>query len=61
MAEDKVTIKQIRSVNGRTQQVKDTLTALGLGRIGKSREHNLTPPIAGMVKKVRHLVEVRKA
>ena len=39
---------------------KDTLKALGLGRIGKSVEHNATPQIRGMVTKVEHLVSVQE-
>ena len=39
---------------------KDPLKALGLGRIGKSVEHNATPQIRGMVTKVEHLVSVQE-
>jgi len=39
---------------------KDTLKALGLGRIGKSVAHNATPQIRGMVTKVEHLVSVQE-
>ena len=39
---------------------KDTLKALGLGRIGKRVEHNATPQIRGMVTKVEHLVSVQE-
>jgi large subunit ribosomal protein L30 len=33
--------------------------ALGLGRINKSVEVELTPQIAGMIKKVNHLITVK--
>ena len=40
---------------------KDTLKALGLGRIGKRAEVEGTPQIRGMVEKVHHLVSVQDA
>ena len=40
---------------------KDTLKALGLGRIGKSNEVEGTPQVRGMVAKVAHLVSVKEA
>ncbi len=39
---------------------KDTLKALGLGRVGKRVEHDATPQIRGMVTKVEHLVSVQE-
>lgn len=56
----RIRVRQIRGVAGRTKRTRDTLAALGLGRIGKSREHNVNPALVGMVKAVRHLVEVEK-
>ncbi|RMG42798.1 MAG: 50S ribosomal protein L30 [Candidatus Dadabacteria bacterium] len=56
----KVNVRQIRSVSGRNKRVRDTLKALGLGRIGKSATHDLNAPLRGMIRKVSHLVEVRK-
>ena len=40
---------------------KDTLKALGLGRIGKSISVEGTPQVLGMVRKVEHLVSVKQA
>jgi large subunit ribosomal protein L30 len=54
----KVRITQIRSQIGETQKHRGTLRALGLGRIGKTAEHDETPVLAGMLRKVRHLVKV---
>ena len=54
----KVRITQTRSAIGQSQKHRGTLRALGLGRIGKSVEHDESPVIAGMLRKVRHLVEV---
>jgi large subunit ribosomal protein L30 len=54
----RVRITQIRSQIGETQKHRGTLRALGLGRIGKTAEHDETPVLAGMLRKVRHLVKV---
>jgi large subunit ribosomal protein L30 len=54
----KVRITQIRSGIGQTQKHRGTLRALGLGKIGKTAEHDEGPVLAGMLRKVRHLVEV---
>ena len=59
-AAKKVMVKQVRSGNGRIPEVRATLRALGLGRIGSAREHSLTQPIYGMLRKVRHLVLVQE-
>ncbi len=54
----KVRVTQIRSAIGQTQKHRGTLRALGLGKIGKTVEHDDSPVLAGMLRKVRHLVEV---
>ena len=59
MAKIKVT-KQKSAIN-RTKRQKLTLEALGLKRIGQTVEHEATPNIMGMVKKVKHLVSVEEA
>jgi large subunit ribosomal protein L30 len=51
-------ITQIRSAIGETARHRGTLRALGLGRIGKTVEHPESPQLAGMLRKVRHLVRV---
>ncbi len=55
----KVQITQIRSTIGRTGVQKATIKALGLAKINRSVEKELTPQIAGMIAKVTHLVEVK--
>ena len=57
----KVRITQIRSQIGQTQRHRGTLRALGLGKIGRSAEHADTPQVAGMLRKVRHLVDVEES
>jgi large subunit ribosomal protein L30 len=54
----KVRITQVRSLIGQSQQHRGTLRALGLGKIGKTVEHDDGPVLAGMLRKVRHLVRV---
>jgi large subunit ribosomal protein L30 len=54
-------ITQVRSAIGQTQRHRGTLRALGLGRIGRSVERTESPQVAGMLRKVRHLVKVEEA
>jgi large subunit ribosomal protein L30 len=54
----KVKITQTRSQIGQSQRHRGTLRALGLGRIGRTAEHEDGPALAGMLRKVRHLVKV---
>jgi large subunit ribosomal protein L30 len=54
-------LTQVRSAIGQTQRHRGTLRALGLGRIGKQAEHEDGPVVAGMLRKVRHLVKVEDA
>jgi large subunit ribosomal protein L30 len=54
----KVRVTQIRSQIGQSERHRGTLRALGLGRIGKTAEHDETPVLAGMLRKVRHLVRI---
>jgi large subunit ribosomal protein L30 len=54
----KIRITQVRSKNGKPERQKRTLEALGIRKLNHSVEHEATPPIMGMVEKVRHLVKV---
>ncbi len=54
----KLRITQVRSQIGQSQAHRGTLRALGLGKIGRTAEHAETPELAGMLRKVRHLVHV---
>jgi large subunit ribosomal protein L30 len=54
----KVRITQTRSQIGQSQKHRGTLRALGLGKIGSTAEHDDGPVLAGMLRKVRHLVKV---
>lgn len=54
----KVRIAQVRSTIGRPERQKRTIEALGLGKINRTVEVELTPSIQGMINKVSHLVSV---
>jgi large subunit ribosomal protein L30 len=54
-------ITQTGSAIGQSPRHRGTLRALGLGRIGKSREHDDNQVLAGMLRKVRHLVKIEEA
>jgi large subunit ribosomal protein L30 len=51
-------ITQVRSVIGQSKAHHGTIRALGLGKIGRSVEKDESPQLAGMLRKVRHLVRV---
>ena len=56
----KVLITQKKSTIKRPENQKRTIQALGLGKINRSVEKELTPSIRGMIKTVNHLVEVKE-
>ena len=56
-----VKITQVRSQIGQSERHRGTLRALGLGKIGRSVEQVETPVLAGMLRKVGHLVKVEEA
>lgn len=55
----KVKITQVKSTIDRPKKQKLTIQALGLGKINRTVEVELTPQIQGMINKVQHLVEVQ--
>ncbi|MFZ5629694.1 MAG: 50S ribosomal protein L30 [Spirochaetota bacterium] len=54
----KVRVTQTRSATRKSDKQKATLVALGLRRIGMSREHVVTPQLEGMLKKIGFLVKI---
>ncbi|MFK4566199.1 50S ribosomal protein L30 [Enterococcus sp. UD-01] len=58
MAELKVTLK--RSVIGRPQNQRDTVKALGLGKVNSSVVKPANEAIKGMINTVSHLVDVEE-
>jgi large subunit ribosomal protein L30 len=53
-----VRITQTRSTIGQSRAHEGTLRALGLGRIGKSADHEQSPALDGQLRHVAHLVTV---
>ena len=56
----KVVITQKKSTISQTLRQKRTISALGLGKINRSVEIDLSPQVAGMISKVNHLIEVKE-
>ena len=56
----KLRITQVRSQIGEDQRHRGTLRALGLGKIGRTVEHEDGPTLAGAIRKVKHLVKVEE-
>ena len=53
-----VKVKQVRSGIGHPREVRETLKALGLGKMHRVAERLDTAEVRGMIKKIPHLVEV---
>ncbi len=54
----KIKVTKVKSTIEKDERQKRTIEALGLGRIGSSNVLENTAAVAGMVKKVQHLVKV---
>jgi large subunit ribosomal protein L30 len=53
-----IRIRQVRSGIACPVEMRETLKALGLGRINRVSERVDTPSVRGMIAKIPHLVEV---
>jgi large subunit ribosomal protein L30 len=56
----KVRITQVKSAIDRPERQKLTIKALGLGKLNRSVEKENSDAIAGMIRKVSHLVKVEE-
>ena len=56
----KVSITQVKITISQSSRQKKTILALGLGKINKVVEQELTPQIKGMIDKVNHLIKVKE-
>lgn len=56
----KLKITQVKSQIGRKPNQRATLVALGLGKIGASREYSDNPQVRGMAATVAHLVKIEE-
>lgn len=54
----RITIRQTASPIRRPKDQRATLVGLGLGRIGRRRTLEDTAAVRGMIRKVKHMVEV---
>lgn len=54
----KVKITQIKSTIDRPKKQKNTVIALGIKKLNRSVEKELTPQVEGMIKSVQHLLKV---
>ncbi|MCH5597207.1 50S ribosomal protein L30 [Niabella ginsengisoli] len=56
----KVKITLVKSPIDRPQRQKLTLQALGLNKTNSSKEHEATPQVLGMIRKVEHMLKVEE-
>jgi len=54
----KIKVTKVKSTIEKDERQKRTMAALGLNKLGSSNELENTPAVAGMIKKVQHLVKV---
>ena len=52
----RIRVTQVRSLIGQIPSHRKTIAALGLGKIGHSKEFTDTPQIRGMISKVSHMI-----
>lgn len=51
-------VKLKKSTIGCTQQQKDAVRCLGLGKIGSEKTHSDSPAMRGQIFKIQHLLDV---
>jgi large subunit ribosomal protein L30 len=56
---DTIRVKLVRSPISTTTRVRETVKGLGLSKVGSERELKRTPEVAGMIRRIKHLVEVQ--
>ena len=56
----KIRVTQVKSKIGRPERQKRTMLALGLKKMNQTVEHDATPQVLGMIKKVVHLLKVEE-
>ena len=54
----KVKITQVKSHIDRPQRQKDTILALGLGKINRSKIVEVNPQVQGMINAVAHMLTI---
>jgi large subunit ribosomal protein L30 len=56
----KIRVTKTKSTIEKDERQKRTIKALGLNKIGSSNEMENNPAVAGMIRKVLHLVKVEQ-
>jgi large subunit ribosomal protein L30 len=56
---DTIRVKLVRSPISTTSRVRETVKGLGLSKLGSERELKRTPAVDGMIRRLKHLVEVQ--
>ena len=56
---DTIRVKLVRSPISTTTRVRETVKGLGLSKVGSERELKRTPEVDGMIRRIKHLVEVQ--
>lgn len=56
----KLRVTLVKSVIGTPEDQRATVRTLGLNKLNSSAEHNDTPQIRGMIRKVSHLVKIEE-
>lgn len=58
MAKKTIKVRQTGSPIRRTEDQRQTLIGLGLNKMNRTRELEDTPAVRGMIRKIRHMVQV---
>ncbi|MCK5575674.1 MAG: 50S ribosomal protein L30 [Sphingomonadales bacterium] len=58
MAKKTIKVQQTGSPIRRTEDQRQTLIGLGLNKMNRTRELEDTPAVRGMIRKIRHMVQV---
>ncbi len=56
----KLKVTLVKSIIGSSETQRATVKTLGLGKLNSFAEHNDTPQIRGMIRKVGHLVKIEE-
>jgi large subunit ribosomal protein L30 len=56
---DTIKVKLVRSPISTNLRVRETVKGLGLGKVGSEKELKRTPAVEGMIRRLKHLVEVQ--
>ncbi len=57
----KIKVTKVKSTIEKDERQKRTMQALGLGKTGSSNVLENSPAVAGMIRKVSHLIKVENA